>query len=1260
MFGGGKAGSVECGTKKASVPGSAAPSLHIPSFVNSWTRLLKSMNCGLSTFIQSMLSKRPYCRDDSTLPGGLWPIPLPYPEVFSSAAPFDESWKKKRLCLQLAAFDWLWLGRPEAAPASLRLGRRLSPKQWRVVSLLETLADDSNSIFEVDAKEMGRGAIKVESQDEELHRLHRTLLTLGAGSYGLDGVSRLRDETSFPSELSGRYGAVDGDLPGAGMFAAKKIESDRLEFDSFPRFHPQSFMDERTTAMYDSPDQFTMDEGGELPSVSVRGSKEEVLKLYSKLASSGRLRWFAEPEVCPRRASGLFCVPKSLEADRLIMDSRPPNACEVGLNFWTRLASSFATLTGIEISDEEKLQMSGQDIRNFYYQFVVSETRAARNVLAGKLSAKELEGVFGTGAGYPADGGYVALNSLAMGDICACEFAQSSHLGLLLQCGALHPHELLMMHQPIPRGPFKLGVVIDDLVMLEVVSSKLLTDELTESDHRMRRALAAYERSGLPVNPKKAFHRSEAASFWGICLDGSAGLLRPSPSRLWPLIMVTWRVCSLGVSTISLLQSLAGSWISIFSLRRRFMSLMELIFEGIHCGAPESSVIRLSRELKDELLSYCLLGPLVVVNLRAETLGEIHATDSSGWGSAAVSATIGRSLAKEAMRHSLSKSTWSQLLPPGKAWMKLHGKLEASDELPDGFAYDTHPLWEMLARVPLYEEVWRRPHRSSSHINLTELAAHLRQEASVGLRRGSVRVLYGLDSQVALGALVKGRAASVSVNSLLRRSLPVMVGSDLYAGYGFFPSEINRADGPTRGASPPSPDMSEPEWWSFSGASDFSAFDEWLGDQHRKLGERDAPNFQRLGYMQPSVVPEIGRRELKFSRFDIAGEDGPGSAEVAEDDVSLNQKVGCDTPSSTGEVCELCEEAVSLLESFPSKQVWWPKGSNRRFCRPGALDLYTGRGGVARALLRWGCPFVLTFDWLRDSSENLLDVTLQEKIRQMLRLGCFLLLGSAIICSSFSKAITPCCRSPRFPRGVPWMRRSMKQRVKEGNVHSDFCASLIQLAELLLVEYWLENPDTSYLWCQRGYKKFRDPHADTILRADFCRFGTKWRKRTRVATSIKALQGLRVLCRGLHTHQVLRGNHPRLGMPWTAVAEPYPRGFSALIGKAACFAVGWSKDRLNVASCAHTGSLRVGEATNPGPRGRKVPRGFSLEEVPVQGFLSLRIADDVWEAFLTWVRTELTSCAAMEIFVQVPLFLFLAHAVRRFVEIWSLLLVDLF
>ena len=345
-----------------------------------------------------------------------------------------------------------------------------------------------------------------------------------------------------------------------------------------------------------------------------------------------------------------------------------------------------------------------------------------------------------------------------------------------------------------------------------------------------------------------------------------------------------------------------------------------------------------------------------------------------------------------------------------------------------------------------------------------------------------------------------------------------------------------------------------------------------------------------------------------------------------------------------GEAPTLSTEAVELLNNAPEKYIWWPKGSDRVFRHAGALDLYTGTGGVARALLKLGCPFVIVCDWKMGSEANLLDEKVQQKVFSLLELRAVAVYGSALICSSFSKAVTPAVRSPRFPRGLPKMRKTMRLKVKQGNQHSDFNAKAIYLAEEGGIYFWLENPDSSYLWIQRGYERFRAPDSPWLYRADFCRFGTRWRKRTRVATSVPGLQGRRVLCRCKPPlHFQLRGQHPTLRVPWTAVAEPYPRGFSRSIATEVARAVGWSE---MVSGCSRSSTLRIGEASHPGPRVRRARGLGSLVDRPVQQPGTILLGERCWEKFLSWVQRDIRCCDALELFLLVPLFL--AHCIWRY------------
>lgn len=718
----------------------------------------------------------------------------------------------------------------------------------------------------------------------------------------------------------------------------------------------------------------------------------------------------------------------------------------------------------------------------------------------------------------------------------------------------------------------------------------------------------------------------------------------------------------LGVISISLLESLAGSWVSVFVLRRRYLSVMNEIFRAVHSGATGGMVLRMSAAFKDELVSCCIFGTLTVCNLRASTLPVIKASDASDWGMAAVSASIPRRVAMEAARFSLTKSVWSKLLPPGKAWLRAKQRLLVDDELPnDEDLYDMHPLWEVLARYPQYAETWRRPYNRPCHINVGELAAHLREESRLGTAHASVRCLYGLDSQVALGCLVKGRSSSASLNALLVRSLPIYAGCDLYGYYGYFASALNQADHPTRGASPTAPSMEKPSWWDALADGDASLFDQWLREQSAdEIGVVRDEEFAPLGYVRakPTACEPVKVSRESMVDSDASSKDVKVNPETSRFekplDVAAVDADGCDRVDPAGKSGSdekpvpqrslLSEKAISLLEALPEEFVWWPKGSDKKFRTKGALDLCTGVGGVARKLLGLGCPFVVSLDWKRSSRADLLDPQLQEQLIQLILEGAFEVVGSAIICSSFSKAVTPAVRSPRYPAGLPFMRRSMREKVKQGNIHARFNVRIMEASDESITFFWLENPDSSYLWIQKGYSRFRRPDSVDVMRADFCRYGTPWRKRTRVATSIPSLRGKRVLCRCSTGSQFpLRGQHPFLKKPWTAVAEPYPRGFARLIASSIAKDVGWGDV---VKGCSRSNSLRIGEALNPGPRVRGPPRNMSLEQFSVQLPGAVLLGERCWEKFLAWCEIFVQSCNPLDLFLRVPLFL--AHAIRKF------------
>ena len=264
----------------------------------------------------------------------------------------------------------------------------------------------------------------------------------------------------------------------------------------------------------------------------------------------------------------------------------------------------------------------------------------------------------------------------------AVEFAQASHIGLCLQHGIATVEELITLHGSLPRGLLQVGIIVDDLIFVEqVVGGLPFTETEIESDRRVRKAELAYEATGLIHNPGKTFKKQLCSRFWGLEIDGEKGLLRSSSLRLWPVAFITMRVVSLGLATVGLLEALAGSWVSLYGVRRRMFCCLDIIFEPL-CIADQKAVVRLSTELISEMAALVVLAPLAVVNLRATYLDRVIATDASGDCMAAVSAPCPVAVIKEVARHALRKGVWTKLLPSSRARDRMHGLLDSDDELP--------------------------------------------------------------------------------------------------------------------------------------------------------------------------------------------------------------------------------------------------------------------------------------------------------------------------------------------------------------------------------------------------------------------------------------------------------------------------------------------------------------------------------------------------------------------------------------------------
>eukprot|EP00438_Fugacium_kawagutii_P025277 Skav207212 [mRNA] locus=scaffold1244:113945:117027:+ [translate_table: standard] len=828
---------------------------------------------------------------------------------------------------------------------------------------------------------------------------------------------------------------------------------------------------------------------------------------------------------------------------------------------------------------------------------------------------------------------------MAMGDLNAVAYGQAAHLGVLLQSGAITFSDIVSLKGRPRREDWVAGLMIDDFVLLDI------------------------------CDPKEPCEQTKGE-----------------------------QVVGLGQASVALLELISGSLVSIFQLRRRFMSALQEVY-GAQRGRRQEDVVQLSPELKDELLSCVVLVVLTQIDLRMEPSDLLIASDASNGAEAAVCTSLGSFATSHLQKHALQKGLWSRLLKPSAAYLKEKGLLPCEEELPEDEEYVCHPLWQTIAESCHFRQFGRvKRVKRRRRINIGEMRAALSAEKKHGVTRPDTYYVHLQDSQVSLAALVKGRSASRTLNNELRRSIPDHITYNTRPFYGFLKSEKNPADDPTRCKSVRKPEKPKPPWLASllegQGKEEFEAFlkEKQLGLEHlSELPEEARGVFGHREEDEKRILEKERRAGNKNCEKETLAEEDP-KREWSEEAVEaarstaevqafsqhkqtparflasssffippkkqqadgvfchhqknlLTPKEGRSNGASAKEVrppkadaalCSLrsdekliqfAEEQLTILQGFKRSQFIF----NKQFSSLedawhrgyGVLDLFSGSRGVAKALAAMGPVWVLTFDTAHSATEDLV----QQQLVRLVRARVFSAMGGGPVCRSFSTAITPPCRTRAFPQGVPWASELQQEKNRTGNEQLRFVLHLVSIFISLGLFFWIENPDSSWFWRQQNELSWDSVMALPgvgDLRLDYCRLGTKWRKRTRFRTNTH-LAGQRCFCRCTAPHVKLRGRCKLRRVNMTRLAEPYPRALNHMLAAAVLIDMGAlpGRRKVDVAACAKCNSLRIGEAAHPGPR-RNYDRASrpGLDEIQLLEPATVKLRSQVWQRFKDWVETN--------------------------------------
>ena len=1200
------------GDPQLKVPGAGASTVHVESLWSSMLRwIIRGPSCGLKSFLLSSFQSRASQSKRSDNVGRVWPMPLPFPRLGKRG---DKKAKAEKQALNAIVLvnNWLHLRQPNRVPADYILDAKLTSEQQKTIQRLQRLLGDWVECPPITANDMGRSAGKIETVEIMLQHLtveaQRVVREHGSGKQVGPSV---RSDTML--------GEVQ---------VAKPIEAHRLKFGGTPMFCPLPFLDSETAEMYkkpislSTPPELAMEEP---PRVNVRGSRKEVLALLKLLDNTNRLALFPPAAVRMQHRSGLFSLMKNLSTDRMILDSRPANTLEAGYSNYTQTMGSIIPFLQTYLRPENDLKIAGEDLRDFYYYFRVGKERARRNALAMSLSRQEASNYKAFAETDQNHSHYVpALGTMAMGDKNAVEIGQQSHVQLALASG-LHLNDLLTLRGSVPRQNWTAGILIDDFVVLEQTEREskppFLSSQIADN------VVASYDAVGLKAHDQKRMREQTVATFWGSLVNGSSGLVRAQLERTVPVAFITSQVCRLGVANRKLLEVLSGAWVAILQYRRRCMCLLESVFRDIvHHDYDE--VFPLHADTLSELWTLVVLAPTFCSDLRARPANKLTMVDASDEWTAQVDAEIPVELGQELERHQLTKASWSRLLSPLRALQRLHGQLPPELEVPPGEEpVRAHPLWTKLARCLAFGNAKKKKIRRRTHINLDEMKAALTAEREAAENCPNQRQVIASDSQVVLGAVVKGRSSARSLNKLLRSQLPFLLGYNNFTAWHYVNTRDNPADDPTRDHAVRSPVESSPGWLDDIYRGNYQPFDDWLSATDASLEK-----IARMP-LPPDPIPQLPlpaserhQRRKDFQRTFRAGRAKAKSSRPPS--VAAPPRATPWLPRS-----QLTDEVRQLLSAFPASQFVLPRGKSLAECltKAGHLDLFSGSRGAARALARRTGRFALTFDIAHSAAEDLLDGTVQQQIEKLVEEGAFLTLTGGPVCASFSRAVRPAVRTAAEPHGLENISPAMKEKVLQGNKFSAWVSKLSRRAVELAMVVWIENPAGSFLWLQDEWQKLMSDGLLSIFKTDYCVWGTPWRKRTIFLNNVSGLRDEKLLCRCLSKkHRQLVGYSAAHGKSWTKVAEPYP---GKLCEALAMFVAENLKPtgrqkKLNVAQCARC-NARVGEAAHPGPR-RRQPRNteiIDLEDVQRLKPATLVIQSKVHSMFANWLSAELTAGA---------------------------------
>ena len=406
---------------------------------------------------------------------------------------------------------------------------------------------------------------------------------------------------------------------------------------------------------------------------------------------------------------------------------------------------------------------SGDNLSNYFYQLSHAANWRSRNCF-GRVITGEKARLLGAKANCTY---HLALKVVAMGDHNAVDIAQRCHERLLEKYVCMTDKDKLIYGSPLPKSDVMEGCYIDDHLVVGTVKR---CDARGPGRDRevMAASRRAYEDSNLPLS-NKSFHEEGNFIAWGTEVRSEEGRVGTPRSKRLQLMVLGLATAMGGLVTKKMTQALLELFVHSMCHRREVMATLQRSYTWA-ASLPVGVAVRLPADIKDELAMGSLMLSLAVTNIRAPISTTVTCSDATPSRAGLVSGVVSRQLSHALFAYCDKRGHTVRL---GEV-LEVEGE-DAKASIPEtslgrGQIKEALPseLTSCIKGVD-WKIAYSGDFAHSKHVNLQELkAARFAVRQAVSRSLEPEKLINGVDSQVVLGAVAKGRSASYKLNAVLR------------------------------------------------------------------------------------------------------------------------------------------------------------------------------------------------------------------------------------------------------------------------------------------------------------------------------------------------------------------------------------------------------------------------------------------------------------------------------------------------------------